>query len=388
VRHRWILLQCGLLAALTLAGQTREQQLRQAFETGEQAMRSGDLATAEKSFRQVLAQTPADVGALVNLGVVYSREEKWKAALTELEAAQKLAPGVPGISLNIGLAYYRQSAYARAIPPFEAVLKAQPDSAQARRLLGLCYLFELRYAEATRTLEPLWEQSNSDISYLYALAVSAANSGRADLDQKALTRLLEVGKGSPAVDLLLGKAYLAHDEDDQALEAFEKAAAVDPKLPMLHYHLGVIYNRRHELARAEKEFREDIALEPNVPYDYDQLGAVCAAQEEFDAARAAFEKAVQLDPRIARSWYGLAKIEKDRKHYTLALKDLQAAGEADPKSPSVHYMRSRVLAEMGRKAEAQAELLATRKLQQETESRLEQEISGKYRDPQIAEPQK
>ena len=37
---------------------------------------------------------------------------------------------------------------------------------------------------------------------------------------------------------------------------------------------------------------------------------------------------------------------------TLALKDLQAAGEADPKSPSVHYMRSRVLAEMGTRKSA------------------------------------
>ena len=65
-----------------------------------------------------------------------------------------------------------------------------------------------------------------------------------------------------------------------------------------------------------------------------------------------------------------------------------AAGEADPKSPSVHYFRARVLTEMGRKAEAQAELRVTIKLHQETESKLEQEISGKYRDPQIAEPQK
>ncbi len=373
-----------LLVALNLYGQSsQEAQLRQAFESGEEAMRSGDLATAEKSFRRVLSLAPSDIGALVNLGVVYMRQEKWKAALAELEAAHKLAPNVPGIDLNIGLAQYRRGAYAQAIPPFETVLHAQPESAQARHLLGLCYLFELRYPEAVRTLEPLWDQSNTDISYLYALAVSAASAGRPDLDQKALARLLEVGQGSPAVHLLLGKAYLAHDEDDQALEELQKAAEADPKLPMLHYHLGVVYSRRQELARAEKEFREDIALEPNVAYDYDQLGAVCALQENFDAAKVAFTKAVQLDPTIARSWYGLAKIEKERKQYGEALKDLDAAGSADPKSPSVHYLRSRVLAEMGRKAQSQAEMQATRKLQQETQSKLEQEISGKYRDPQM-----
>jgi tetratricopeptide (TPR) repeat protein len=374
------------LLAVNLTGQ--EEQVRQDFMAGEQAMKVGDLSSAEKSFLRVLARAPADVGALVNLGVVYMREEKWKPALVELEAAQKIAPGIPGIALNIGLAYYRQQAYAKAIPSFEAVLKAQPESVQARHLLGLCYLFELRYADATRTLEPLWDQENSDVTYLYALSVSASSAGRSDLDQRALARLLEVGRDSPAIHLLLGKAHLAHDEDDQALEELQKAAAADPKLPMLHYHLGVIYSRRHELAKAEQEFRTDIALEPDVPYNYDQLGAVCAQQEEFAEAKKAFEKAVELNPKLARSWYGLAKIAKQEKHYAVALKDLDGAGAADPKSPSVHYLRSRVLAEMGRKAESQAEALATRRLQEETQSKLEQEISGKYRDPQIEQTQK
>ncbi len=85
----------------------------------------------------------------VDLGVVYMRQEKWKLALAQLEAAEKLAPNVPGIRLNIGLLHYRQGQYGEAIPAFESVVRDMPDSAQASaRLLGLSDLFELRYAKA------------------------------------------------------------------------------------------------------------------------------------------------------------------------------------------------------------------------------------------------
>jgi Flp pilus assembly protein TadD len=85
-----------------------EAVVRQAYEAGEAALRQGDLATAEKSFLQVLALVPRDVGARVNLGVIAMREQKWARALEYLQHAEKLAPQVTGIRLNIGLVHYRQ----------------------------------------------------------------------------------------------------------------------------------------------------------------------------------------------------------------------------------------------------------------------------------------
>src|SRR5580658_6419183 len=128
--------------------------VRQIFERGQRAMDAGDLSAAEKDFRAVLAAEPDNVGAHGNLAVVHMRRKEWKAALSELQAAERLAPKIPGIRLNIGLVYYRQADYRQAIAPFESVLRDQ-DSRQARYLLGLCYFFTERYADAAATLQPL-----------------------------------------------------------------------------------------------------------------------------------------------------------------------------------------------------------------------------------------
>ena len=63
------------------------------------------------------------------------RRRDWKPALTQLQAAQRLAPKMPGIRLNIGLVYTRQADYPRAIRTFESVLRDQPESTtQAARV--------------------------------------------------------------------------------------------------------------------------------------------------------------------------------------------------------------------------------------------------------------
>lgn len=378
-----------LLSLLFVRGSSAQpsgigQSVRESYQAGELAMQKGDLPLAVKHFQHVLDLVPNDVGARVNLGVACMRQQKWKEALHYLTDAEKLAPQVPGIRLNIGLVHYRQADYTAAIPEFQAVLKQQPDSPQARRLLGLCYLFNERYAEATTTLQPLWPASSGDISYLYSLAVAAGNSSNQPLEQRAIEQLIQVGNDSPVVHLLIGKAYLGHEEYENALQELQKAAAGDSKLPMLHYNLGMVYRHKGDLQRARSEFLQDASLEPNVPFNFDQLGALLALDGKDREALAYFSKAVQLDPKLGTSWFGLAKIYKQEKRYPEALKALSQAGSIDPDSASVHYLRAQVLAALNRKSEAQAEFAIVQRLKKQTTDKFERQVLGtRYVDPEL-----
>jgi tetratricopeptide (TPR) repeat protein len=384
VRALFLLFLCGSLC-LSRQNPSSESAVRQVYETGERALQQGDLVTAQKSFLQVLQSAPQDVGALVNLGVVFMREKNWPQALEYLKQAETAAPQVTGIRLNIGLAQYRRGDWAAAIPPFQSVLRDQPDSVQARRLLGLCYLFEERYPESAEVLEPLWPNANTDLSYLYTLAVAAGNAGRHALEERASQRLLTLGNDSPLVHLLLGKAYLAHEDYAKALEQLRSAAQADPKLPMVHYNLGVVYRHEGDLERARQEFLSDIAIEPTVAFNYDQLGTILYQLQHVEPAEANFRNAVERDPKLATSWFGLAKIYRQERRYQEALKALDAAGALDPQSASVHYLRAQIFKESGRKSDALAEMAAVQRLQLATRDRLEREVTGaKYRDPQLA----
>jgi len=354
------------------------------YQSGEEALRRGDLASAEKAFRRVLEYAPKDVGARANLGVIFMREQAWNRALRELETARKLAPQMTGIRLNIGLAHLRQGTFAEAIPAFESVVRDEPGSMQARQLLGICYFFEERYADAVGALETLWPANNDDLNYLYVLTIAAGKAGRHDLEIKASERLLQVGKDSAELHLFLGRAYLSRGQDDQALTELKHAEQLTPRLPFVHYNLALAYKRQHDFARAKREFLKDRDIEPDVAYNYDELGTVSAALGENTEALRYFQEAVKRDSRLATSWYGLAKIYRQKKNYAEAAKALDAAARVAPNSASVHYLAAQVLLDQGRRGEAQQELAVVRKLQKERTDTLEREISGdRYRDPQL-----
>ena len=220
------------------------------------------------------------------------RRKQWPQALEMLRKAEHLAPQIAGIRLNIGLVYYRQNDFRNAIPPFESVVHDVPDSFQARYLLGLCYFFVERYSDAATTLEPLWSQASGQLNYLYVLGIAANKAGRADLEQRALTHLVEVGQNSPEFHLLMGKAHLNREEYDEAITELGLAVKGDPALPFVHFNLGMAYLKKQDLERAKAEFLKDIAIEPDVTYDYDQLGQVYYLQQQDLEAEKMFRKAL------------------------------------------------------------------------------------------------
>jgi tetratricopeptide (TPR) repeat protein len=358
--------------------------IQESYQRGEQALAKGDLTEAEAAFRQVLALQANDPGAHANLGVIYMRRKQWKTALVELRKAEKLAPSVEGVRLNIGLAYYRQNEFASAIPPFESVLRDNPNSKQAAYLLGLCYLFQERHADAVRVLEPLWDQEAGKFEYLYVLSIAAGNAHHADVEERALKRMLEIGNDSTEYHMVIGKACLQRADNDRAIVELERAAAMDGKRPLVHYFLGVAYRRHHELERAKKEFQTDVTLEPDVAFNYDQLGAVSWDLEQYSEAARYYREALRRDPHMASSAFGLARFYRRQEKYPQALAALDTAGKLDPSSASVHYLRAQILARVGRKEEGQKELATAARMLRASTDRLEREVSGEsFLDPQL-----
>jgi len=293
------------------------------------------------------------------------------------------------VRLNIGLVYYRQNDFRKAIPPFESVVRDAPDSFQARYLLGLCYFFVERYADAATTLEPLWSQASGQLNYLYVLGIAANKAGRADLEQRSLTHLIEVGQNSPEFHLLMGKAHLNREEYDEAITELGLAAKGDSALPFVHFNLGMAYLKKQDLERAKPEFLKDIAIEPDISYDYDQLGQVYYLQQQDREAEKMFRQALHLDPQLASSHFQLARVYQRENKYAEALTEADATLKLDPDSPGTHYLRGQILQHLRRTQEAKAEMQTFTQMSNAAREKRHQELeAGPMPNPELTqEPQ-
>jgi tetratricopeptide (TPR) repeat protein len=367
--HLIIIFALCLLSVFALPADERSNA-ETLFRDGETALRNGDLTDAEIAFKRVVAINPQSAGAFSNLGVIAMRRQAWTQALAALHKAEHLAPNVVGIRLNIGLAYFKEGDYERAIAPFKSVLREQPGSLQPQYLLGLCYFFTSRFSDAVQTLKPLWPQESSNMNFLYVLGAGAHLSGQNNLEEQALTRLVEVGQGTPEFHLLLGKARLNRLDYDGAFEEFHRAATADPKLPFVHFNLGLTLMNKQNFEGARDEFRKDISLEPDVALNYDQLGTVYSYLRDPEEAAKCFKQAIQRDAHLASPHFGLAKILQHQQKYVQSLAELDVAENLLPSDQHIHFVRGQVLVRLGRKQEAQAEFkLAARILNEQIAQR-------------------
>ena len=123
----WVLVV--LLLFVSAPSSEGADALEATFNTAAAALSRGDLPTAEQGFRTVLKSQPNNIGALGNLGVIYSRAGRTRDAIDVYRRALKLAPNDPGLLLNLGLAHLKEENHAAAKPLFEQLASARPADA-------------------------------------------------------------------------------------------------------------------------------------------------------------------------------------------------------------------------------------------------------------------
>jgi tetratricopeptide (TPR) repeat protein len=363
------------------AGQAAAPDVAGLFAEGEAALRAGELDRATAAFRKVLAADPGAAGAYANLGVIAMRRQQWGQALEMLQKAERLAPNVAGIRLNIGLVYYRQNEFRAAIEPFESVVREQPGSVQARYLLGLCYFFTERYGDAVTTLDPIWEAESGDLNYLYVLGNAANKAGQSDVEERALTRFVELGRDTAEYHLLMGKAALNREENDKAIA---QAAELDSRLPFVHFNLGLAYLARADFEKARDEFLRDAEIEPDVAFDYDRLGVVYSYLQEDAKAEGSFKRALRLDAHLSSSYFGLARVYQRERKFSLALGAVDEALRMDADNANYHNLKGQILMRLGKAEDAQKELAAASALLNVSRERRHNELNeGALPQPEL-----
>jgi Flp pilus assembly protein TadD len=299
------------------------------FEGGVQALSQGDLSRAEARFRDVLKQQPNHIGALGNLGVVYSKLDRPSDAIAVYRKALTLAPREPGLLLNLGLAHLKLNQYAEAKPLFQRIAAMGKPSPQVRELLATAQIFSGEVAPAMQDLESLQtpgalyllavgylKQKNPQGAQLAfenlmnALNRDQANffAGKAYLEtgyfEEAEKSLLAAAPSTPGLQSELGKTLVSLRKEDEAVAAFRKALQQAPEDTEAAYYLGALLSQNDNeegLALLEKVR----AKRPDSWGALYYLGKALLKQDKAAAAVPMLEKAAKLNPGESAIWFQL-----------------------------------------------------------------------------------
>jgi len=275
----------------------------------ERALQAGELAEAERGFESALEREPADLRALLGLGLTqelleqpgdaeraYRRALEVDAAFPEalnnlgalLREQRREAEAVSffrqaiesreryvDAHINLALALDQSDRFEEAAQAYSAAIALAPRDATLRANYGLCLLRSGDRENAATELRRALPLARGNPVALQAIGNGLRLAGRFDDAVRAMEGAVEAHPqaGTPALLAELALAYLATRDGAQAEETLGAALRLDPDYPTAHYLLGRVLRARGACDEAERHLRRYLSLEPNGA----QVGAAQAA---------------------------------------------------------------------------------------------------------------
>src|SRR5579872_3008767 len=290
-------------------------------------------------------------------------------AISELQMLESHDPSMKGLALELGTAYYKKSDFPKAIEYFKKATAEDPANQEAIQLLGLSNYLSGHPADAIPLLEKVqgW-YSRANVDAAYILGICYIQTKNYDQARKAFARMFDVPLDSAASYLFTARMLLRQEYDPVAEEYAQKAVALDPKLPLVHFLLGELYLYKSRVPEAITEFQKELAINPAHAATYYKLGDAYSRVQKFDDAERLLQRSIWLDATSTGPYILMGKVLEKKGEYELAVRALQRAATMDPNNPITHHLLGQAYRDMGNKESADSELKLSEELQTQQDS--------------------
>lgn len=331
-------------------------QAQAAHYLGLLAAQSGRLAEAERLIRQALTQRPRDAETLRNLAKVELAAGKVEVAEGSVRAALAERPDDGEAAIVLGAVLAAQGRAVDAETALRQALEQLPGHPEALNHLGGVLLAEGRFAEAAETFQAALSAAPGFGEALINLGETHLAGGEAEQAEKLARQALSGGTHPRLLDLL-SRALAARGASSDALEAATAAVAAAPHDLQMHYNLAFTQQETGRWSEAEASYRTMLAKAPDFTAAWANLGALLQKQERLEEAEAALRKALALDPVHREARLNLATGLEQASRLTEAAEELRRLMALAPDHPATRVLAARLDRRAGR-IEAAAKRLA------------------------------
>lgn len=228
--------------------------------------------------------------------VEYAKTNEWSKALREFEEAARCAPDHPSFHYGHGVALCRLDRFDEAIAAFRRELDITPKHAPAMAEIGTCL----------------------------------ARTGRTGAGIPWLQKGLMLMPRMPLAQYSLGLALLTEDHRKEALEAFDRAIAIDGAYADAYRTRGLAYAMDGNYERSTDDLHAAAALDSKNYQAMLEVGAVLGKQAKEQQAGRLFEMAAKVAPDIGFPQFVFGQFLINHRHFELGLKYVDRAIELEP----------------------------------------------------------
>jgi superkiller protein 3 len=252
----------------------------------------GDLGSVESTLWSVLGSDPNNEQALILLGVVRGRQQRYAEAEALFRRVLQLNPKSIFASRNLAGALLAQDKPDDAIRQYQQTIRLKPDDANLKIEVAKLELARGNFVEAVAALDTV-EANRFPVPAVPVKAASLLGVGRRS-DAEALIPLVH---GHPAAALDLARVFVEAKDADAALKTLSIVNPV-PKLLAAQalYVKGRALLQKGDAAAALTNFQRALAASPKSVETLLAMAEMFAAQNKHADSVTTLQKARQLNP--------------------------------------------------------------------------------------------
>jgi tetratricopeptide (TPR) repeat protein len=190
-----------------------------------------------------------------------------------------------------------------------------------------------RLGEAERLYRQILAVDSHHPGALHLLGVVAGSAGQHAVAADLIGRSTAMQPQNPHAHADHGNALAADDRPEEALLAYERAAALLPNSAILQNNQGNVLGRMGRHNASVAAYKRALALDPDYAEAHSNLGIALEKTGAVDDAIAAYQRAIELKPSLSQTHYNLGLIWQTRGVIDAAVACYQKAIALDPTFP-------------------------------------------------------
>jgi tetratricopeptide (TPR) repeat protein len=326
----------------------------------------GVLRRAIEQFQKVTEKDPSDAEAFVTLGRLYRLAQNSVEAEKAFQKALELDPDNEYALHGLALLYSDLGDTKTAVQMWERLAQRNPHPRIFRALAAT--LSEARdYSGAVAALRRALELAPKDTEIKRELAENLLLKGDYNEAATLYRELADANPRDAQYPLRLSQIYRQQGDLKKAREAHERARALDPGSLEVQYNEVNLLEAEGQLASAIARLKEILNSTARVAYAppervnrvmlLERLGLMYRANEQPSEAVEAFRQMAQLDADLgARAAAQIIETYRAARQFAQAEQEAERAFKQYPNDRMLRLVRASLLADLGRGAEAVAEV--------------------------------
>jgi len=310
-----------------------------AFDLARAYITQGKLKDAQSALQGVMKVNPSFPGALILLAALNLEEGRVEQALQNLKEDEIREPASVQRSFLLSQAYAAKGDYHSAESQLQSILGNAGSAGQKSVILqslASIKLAQKQFTEAANLAGTALDASPRLPTALYALGMSYVEQKQPDRGIEAVKARLDKAPDWAQGYQVLGQVAQRAGRLSLALDAFNKALSLDPKLTSAALGLADTYWLNKQPDQAQQQFEKVAQQESGRSYAMARLGQIYEAAGDFGNARVSYEKALAADPDNVVAKNNLAWVYTEHGgNIDVALKLAEEAKEKAPDDPMV-----------------------------------------------------